>query len=342
MTTARAYIVTADKAPAFWQIRNLWHVMATGVQTGGSFCAIDQMVNTDGGGPPTHTHVQDEGMYIISGHCSYNAAGQPLPAGKGCFVSIPRHTEHSFVVDAPGTQFLNFYLPAGFEMLLMGVAVPAARNELPTPSDIVPLPPRAHVEELYRQYGSKPIIALPFADRPTPANMVTKPTPGATIQPFRSDSDTAPAFWFGNGLWIKLADGPQTDNSYCLFELLLPKGAGTGPRVLKNADEVFYVLDGQVSFLLGDRIETAAKGSLAFLPKSTVSAYRVESDTARLLNLYTPAGFERSVALLGERTETRTLPPEGWLPPQVSDERKRALFADLGIQPVAVPTPFAS
>ena len=75
MTTARPYIVTPDTAPNFWQIRNLWRVMATGIQTGGSFCALDQLVTTDGGGPPTHTHTQDEGLYVVSGHCTYNAAG---------------------------------------------------------------------------------------------------------------------------------------------------------------------------------------------------------------------------------------------------------------------------
>ena len=179
--TARAYVMRPDDAPAFWQIRNLWHVVATGVQTGGSFCAIDQIVNTNGGGPPTHYHTQDEGMYIISGHCSYSPAGEALLAGPGSFVSIPRYAEHSFVVDAPDTRFLNFYLPAGFDVLLMGLAVPALRNELPTAEDHVPLPPRRLVEQLSRDYGAVPVIALPFADHPSPANMVTKASAAAAV-----------------------------------------------------------------------------------------------------------------------------------------------------------------
>lgn len=179
MTTARPYVVSSNDAPTFWLLGNLWRVVATGIQTGGSFCAVDQIMSHSGGGPPAHTHTQDEAMYIISGHCSYQAGGQQISAGPGSFVVIPRHCEHSFVVDEPGTQLLNFYLPAGFEMLLMGVSVPAQKHELPPPD--VPLPPRKLVERLSSDYGAKPVTELPFADRATPENMVTTPTPGATV-----------------------------------------------------------------------------------------------------------------------------------------------------------------
>ncbi|MBC7799090.1 MAG: cupin domain-containing protein, partial [Gemmatimonadaceae bacterium] len=140
MTTARAYVMHPDDAPGFWQLGNLWRVMATGVQTGNSFCLLDQLVMPDGGGPCTHTHAQDEGLYVVSGHCTFNAGGLTIPAPAGSFVSVPRRTEHSFTVDAPSTQLLNFYLPAGFEIILMGLAHPAERNALPPPG--VPLPPR--------------------------------------------------------------------------------------------------------------------------------------------------------------------------------------------------------
>ncbi len=342
MTTARSYITTPDTAPNFWQIRNLWRVMATGIQTGGSFCALDQLVTTDGGGPSTHTHTQDEGLYVVSGHCTYNAAGQVIPAGSGSFVAIPRHTEHSFVVDAPGTQLLNFYLPAGFEMIIMSVSVPAERNELPPPDADVPLPPRRLVEQLNRDYGVTEVLGRQFADPPSENNMVTKPTPGARVHPFRSDVATSPSYWYANGLFTVLADGPSTDNSYCLLEQLLPKGPSAPPHLHEWADEVFYILDGEAEFLLGNRIETAGKNALVFVPKGTVHAFRINSETARLLNLYTPAGFERCVAMLGSPTQSKTLPPPGWTQKEVPGDQRTRLFADIGMRPVAVPDPFRS
>ena len=54
MTTARAY-VTNIAAPAFWQLGILWKIVASGVQTGGRFAALEQFV-TPGGGQPAHTH----------------------------------------------------------------------------------------------------------------------------------------------------------------------------------------------------------------------------------------------------------------------------------------------
>ncbi len=75
MTTAGAYVVTPDDAPGFWQLGNLWRVMASGILTGNSFCLIDQLVTPKGGGPCTHAHTQDEGFYIISGHCTFQADG---------------------------------------------------------------------------------------------------------------------------------------------------------------------------------------------------------------------------------------------------------------------------
>ena len=104
MSGPRAFVSRPGDAPSVWQIGNLWRVMASGVQTGNSFCLLDQLVMPDGGGPCTHTHTQDEGLYVVSGHCTFNAGGRTVAAPAGSFVSVPRRTEHSITVDAPGTQ----------------------------------------------------------------------------------------------------------------------------------------------------------------------------------------------------------------------------------------------
>jgi len=275
-----------------------------------------------------------------NGHCTFHAGGQTVQAGAGSFVSVPRWTQHAFTVDAPDTQLLNFYLPAGFELILIGIAHPAERNESPPPG--MPLPPRRLVEQLSRDYGQIAVHGLPFADPQNDSNMGTEPTPGAAAQPFRNHSDEAPAYWHAGGLWTVLADGASTNGSFCLFEQLMPSGPAAPPHLHEGMDEVFYVLEGETVFLLGDRIEVAGKGALVFIPRGTVHGFRVNGASARLLNLYTPADFERSVMLLGQPTDRRTLPPPGWTPPEVPQERRAALFADLGMQALAVADPFAS
>ena len=338
-TTARGFVVQSDDAPGFWQLGNLWRVMATGVQTGNSFCLINQLVMAGGGGPCTHAHTQDEGLYVVSGHCTFHAWGLTIPAGSGEFVAVPRYGQHAFTVDAPGTQLLNFYLPAGFELLLMGLAHPAERNELP-PDGAVPMAPRRLVERLSSDYGQIPILGLPFADPPRADNMATEPTPHATVSAFHANAKTAPAYWFAGALWTVLADGAATDGSYCLFEELVPHGPAAPAHVHQDMDEVFYVLDGEAEFLIGDKRRLARKGALVFVPRGTVHGFRVTSEEARFLNLYTPAGFDRLVMAMGERTETRTLPPAGWGPPDFPHGRRDELFAEFGMVPLAVPDPF--
>lgn len=336
--TPRGFVSRPDDVPAFWAIGNLWRVMASGIHTDNSFCLLDQLVTDLGGGPCTHAHPTDEGLYVVSGHCSFQAGGQKISAGPGCFVGVPRFAEHSFVVDAPGTQLLNFYLPAGFELFVMGFSHPAERNELPPPG--LPMPPRRLVEQLSRDYGQIPVLGLPAADPPGADNMATKPLPEAVVQPFATHADSAPAYWYEGGLWTVLADSASTDGSYSVFEQLLPQGAGAAPHVHFDADEMFYVLDGAVEYLVGDRLERAAKGDFMFVPRGTVTAHRVTSSTARMLALYTPAGVERLVRSLGVQAEQRISPPMGWRTPSVPDGVRERLFADLGYRTVAVASPF--
>ena len=340
MRTSRALVATPETAPAFWQIGNLWRVMATGVQTDNAFCLLDQLVMADGGGPCTHTHTQDEGLYVVSGHCTFNAGGETIAAGAGSFVAVPRRTEHSFTVDASDTQLLNFYLPAGFELILMGLAAPAARNELPPPG-AVPLPPRRLVEQLSRDYGQAPVLGLPFADPPGPDNMATTPTPGARARPLVASAATAPAYWTMGGLWTVLMDGRDSDGSYSVIEQLMPPGPQASPHRHEWTDEVFYILGGEAEFLLEDRVERAGKGALVFIPRGTVHAFRVVGDRpCRAMNLYTPAGFERSVEALAPLAGSRTLPPPNWTPPEVAPEHRAALFTDFGMRTMKVSTPW--
>jgi hypothetical protein len=169
-----ADVLSNQESPAFWLIHNLWMPLATSFSTGGNFCFIDQVCGTGIGGPPTHAHPSDEGLYVVEGHCTFHAGGKTVKAGPGSFVSVPRLTEHSFTVDAPSSHILNWYTSGGFEMLLMSIATPATERKPPVPNSL-PMPPRWMVEECSREFGQIEVLALPFADPPTEDNMATNP-----------------------------------------------------------------------------------------------------------------------------------------------------------------------
>lgn len=340
-TQPRGYIQTPDNAPGFWQLGNLWRLMASGYQTGNALCLIDQLVTPEGGGPCAHAHPSDEGLYVVSGHCTFYAGGESLSAGAGSFVNVPRYTEHAFTVDAAGTQLLNFYLPSGFEMFLIGFAHPAERNELPRKGE-VPMPPRRLVEQLSRDYGQIKIKGLPGFDPPPPELMVTKPTPGAVIQPYVTTADLSAAWWHDGQLWSILADEARTEGSYCMFDIVAPRSTGAPPHFFVEADAFYYVLDGEVDMLLGEEVRPARKGDFVFVPKGTPHARRTRSETAHLLHLRTPAGFERVVKTFGTPAVSRTPPPGDWTAPDVAPYHRARIFDDLGLRQLPVPNPFTS
>jgi quercetin dioxygenase-like cupin family protein len=330
---ARVFIETEADAARFWQIGILWRLMASGIKTGNTLCVLDELVGGEAGGPVTHAHPAEEGFYVIDGRCKFYAGGKTIDARAGTFVAIPRYTPHAFLAE-PGSRLLNWYLPAGFELLLLGLALPAERNEAPPPP-----PPGG--EKLSEDYGQIPIMGLPFADPPDPEKMKTEPLVGAAALPFSSDFDTAPAYWSAGALWTVLADGTSTGGMYSLFEELCPAGLTAPPHVHSWSDEAFYVLEGEVEFVAGGLRQTAGEGSFVFIPRGTVHSFKVRSVSARFLNLYTEPGIERFLVLGGEKTDRRTLPPAGWTPPGISAPRQQQLFAEIGMHPVALPNPFA-
>lgn len=77
----------------------------------------------------------------------------------------------------------------------------------------------------------------------------------------------------------------------------MPPHAPGPPLHVHDFDETFYVLDGELTVALGDRLVTAPRGAVAFAPSGTPHTLANRSDRAvRFLIVFTPAGFEREFA----------------------------------------------
>jgi uncharacterized cupin superfamily protein len=69
--------------------------------------------------------------------------------------------------------------------------------------------------------------------------------------------------------------GPPLSAQIGLLESELPPGGGFPiPHWHEDLDEVFYVLEGQIEFLLGSEWRAAGAGSTVFVPAGTVHAFR--------------------------------------------------------------------
>jgi quercetin dioxygenase-like cupin family protein len=74
-------------------------------------------------------------------------------------------------------------------------------------------------------------------------------------------------------------------------------GRGRPPLHRHDFDETFYVLEGELTFQLGDQLLTRRAGELAFAPRGIPHTYaNLSGAPARALMVITPAGFERHFA----------------------------------------------
>jgi len=93
------------------------------------------------------------------------------------------------------------------------------------------------------------------------------------------------------------ADENETAEKYSVSEWWLePQSEGPGAHSHANNDEVFYVLEGTINFLVGDRWVAANKGAFLRIPATVTHDFRnLTAERAGLLNFYIPGGFEREM-----------------------------------------------
>lgn len=91
-----------------------------------------------------------------------------------------------------------------------------------------------------------------------------------------------------------LATGDDTDGKYALWEAIVPPGGGPPPHVHSREEESFYVLEGEITFRVGEDVLVAKAGTLAVMPVGTPHTFKNESSQeAKMLIAVAPAGLER-------------------------------------------------
>jgi quercetin dioxygenase-like cupin family protein len=98
-----------------------------------------------------------------------------------------------------------------------------------------------------------------------------------------------------------LATGEETNGKYALWEATVAPGSGPPPHTHSREEEGFYVLEGEMTFLVGDRKVTAGPGKFVNMPVGTQHCFRNESTkVARMLISVAPAGLERMFFEVGQ------------------------------------------
>jgi quercetin dioxygenase-like cupin family protein len=97
------------------------------------------------------------------------------------------------------------------------------------------------------------------------------------------------------------ADGAETNQMYSVSEWWLePNTQGPGPHSHPE-DDLFYVLEGTMSLLLGERWIDAPKGSFVLAPGGMTHDFQNRSSSrAGVLNFSAPGEFEKEMPAIVE------------------------------------------
>lgn len=102
------------------------------------------------------------------------------------------------------------------------------------------------------------------------------------------------AYELGSMRAVFKADGTETQDRYCVSEWWLNAHTdGPGAHQHEQNDEIFYVLEGRPSVLIGAEWIDAAAGSFILIPQGTIHDFANRADErCGLLNVFIPGGFE--------------------------------------------------
>jgi quercetin dioxygenase-like cupin family protein len=154
-----------------------------------------------------------------------------------------------------------------------------------------------------------------------------------TMSPVLVARDEGDHFHFLNTLQTAKLNSEQTNGALTAVEFYAPKNFGPPLHLHDAEDEMFYILDGELWLSCGDVEAVHGTGAMAWLPRGLPHTFQVRSETARVLTVSTPSGFERFVAALGERTDKPVMPE----PEEIDPAHVAQVCAEYNIQVLGPP-----
>ena len=128
--------------------------------------------------------------------------------------------------------------------------------------------------------------------------------------------DEGEAFWLLGMLQTVKIGRADTNGSFGLLEIVVPPGHGSPWHVHPEEDEWFYVLDGNITFYVGDTRLDLTAGGFAFGPKGVPHTFiGAGPEPAKALVGFAPMQFEGFLREVGQSAPARVLPPPPAGPP---------------------------
>jgi quercetin dioxygenase-like cupin family protein len=138
---------------------------------------------------------------------------------------------------------------------------------------------------------------------------MTQQTHTPTLAPVAVRKDEGEArWWFGSLAEIK-ATAADTGGQMTIVEVTEPPGSEAPLHVHHRDDEGFWILEGDVTFEVGDKTIQASAGDYVFGPRHIPHRFTVGDAGCRMLFILVPGGIEDVIRATSEPATSRTLPP---------------------------------
>jgi quercetin dioxygenase-like cupin family protein len=266
------------------------NVMLRSEQSSGAVAAMDNRVRAGAEGPPLHLHDFDEAFYVIEGELTFQLDDTLVTRRAGEVAFARRGVPHAFANQSSAdARMLLVCTPGGFERHFDGIAAREAGVKPPP--------------EVAKGWPEVTKVGPRIGDR--------RPDTGASPDAGGSLPD-APDRRLGSTFATRtLVRSEESGDALALVENTVPAGWEGTPLHHHAFDEAFYVLDGELTFQVGDERVVRRAGELAFAPRDVHHAIANPSDgPARYLLVCTPGGFERYFDELGAKIAGVAPPPQ--------------------------------
>ncbi|MSQ40647.1 MAG: cupin domain-containing protein [Dehalococcoidia bacterium] len=120
------------------------------------------------------------------------------------------------------------------------------------------------------------------------------------------------ALWFLGDLYVVKGAREVSKGAFSVTEMTIaPAPSGGAPlHIHTKEDEAFYVLEGALTYQVGEQTVEAVAGTVLHVPRGVKHGFpNLQKQPVRALVFISPAGFEKLFEELGEPAKALSLPP---------------------------------
>jgi mannose-6-phosphate isomerase-like protein (cupin superfamily) len=135
-----------------------------------------------------------------------------------------------------------------------------------------------------------------------------------TRQPIHVLPGDGPSVWSLGGRFTVKLDDAGSQGRFSLVEAIALRATEPPLHVHHREDEAWFVLDGHMTFFVGDSAFEAPSGTFVLAPQGLPHTFTVDVEPTRVLVLAAPSGFEHFAMDLGSPAVSDVPPPDLSMP----------------------------